>query len=80
IEGIIANARTMLDLADEHGDFARYLRSHRGFEPTVTDLRKRFKFLGEAGIYYFLWVVKEPVPSYDEWCASRGRTHVAASS
>ena len=40
----------------------------------MKDLRKRFGFLGETGAYYFLWVVNEDVPSYEEWCASRGRT------
>ena len=39
----------------------------------MKDLRKRFGFLGETGAYYFLWVVNEDVPSYEEWCASRGR-------
>lgn len=38
----------------------------------MKDLRKQFKFLGEYGTYYFLWVVGEDVPSYEEWCASRG--------
>jgi 3-methyladenine DNA glycosylase Tag len=54
--------------------FRAYLRSHDGFEATVSDLRKRFKFLGDTGCYYFLWVMSEDVPSYDDWCASRGRT------
>ena len=30
-------------------------------------MRNRFKFLGDMGIYYFLWVVSEPVPDYEEW-------------
>ena len=54
--------------------FRSYLRSHSGFEETVADMRKRFRFLGETGAYYFLWVVNEPVPPYEEWCAARGRT------
>ena len=54
--------------------FRDYLRSHDGFEGTVADLRKRFRFLGEMGAFYFLYVVGEDVPSYEDWCASRGRT------
>jgi hypothetical protein len=27
------------------------------------------------GCYYFLWVVDEEVPSYADWCESRGRPH-----
>ncbi len=36
-------------------------------------MRKRFKFLGELGAFYFLYVVREPVPPYEEWKASRGK-------
>lgn len=74
IEAIVDNAHQMLELEHQHGTFRAYLRSHDGFEATVKDLRKRFKFLGDLGCYYFLWVVNEHVPSYEDWCASRGRT------
>jgi 3-methyladenine DNA glycosylase Tag len=76
IEATVDNARQMLELERQHGSFRAYLRSHDGFEGTVKDLRKRFKFLGDMGCYYFLWVVSEEVPSYEDWCASRGRTPV----
>ncbi len=75
LEAIVDNARQMLDLEEQHGGFRQYLRSHGDFEACVADLRKRFKFLGDTGAYYFLWVVNEEVPSYDDWCASRGRPH-----
>src|SRR5436309_6598078 len=42
IEATIANAETLLDLAEEHRGFKRYLRSHADFESTAKDLRKRF--------------------------------------
>ena len=73
LEAIVSNARKLLDLQDEHDSFRAYLRSHGGFEATVKDLRKQFKFLGDMGSFYFLYVVGEEVPSYEEWCASRGR-------
>ena len=60
----MGNARRMVDLEREHDGFGSYLRSHGGFEGTVKNLRKQFKFLGEHGTYYFLWVVGEEVPSY----------------
>lgn len=88
IDATVDNARAMLALDERHGgpstlrpgsgqagsgqSFRRYLRSHGGFEETVKDLRKRFKFMGDSGAYYFLWVVNEEVPSYEDWCASRG--------
>src|SRR5438477_4631641 len=71
IEATIHNAQTMLDLDKEYGGFRNYLRSHSNFEALLTDLRKRFKFVGDMGAYYFLWVVSEPVPTYQEFC----RTH-----
>ena len=72
LQAIVNNARRMVELAEEHGSFKDYLRSHADFDATVKDLRKKFKFLGEMGSYHFLYVVGEEVPSYEEWCASRG--------
>jgi hypothetical protein len=37
----------------------------------VADLRKRFRLMGDAGAYYFLYVVGERVPPHDEWQARR---------
>ena len=71
IEATIHNAQTCIDLEDEFGDFKKYLRSHDDFEALVKDLRKRLKFLGETGIYVFLYVVGEKVPSHEEWSKSR---------
>ena len=73
LAAIVKNAQTMRDLEEEHGSFQSYLRSHGDYDATEKDLRKRFGFLGETGIYYFLYVVGEEVPSYEEWCAARGR-------
>jgi DNA-3-methyladenine glycosylase I len=72
LEAIVGNARRMLELDEAHGSFRDYLRSHGGFEEAVKDLRKQFKYLGDMGAYHFLWVVGEEVPSYEEWCRSRG--------
>jgi 3-methyladenine DNA glycosylase Tag len=72
IEATVHNARTLLDLAGEHGSFRKYLRSHGGFEETVADLRRRFKFLGDTGAYYFLYVVGEEVPPHEEWMKAHG--------
>ncbi len=72
LEAIVDNARTMVELEENHGGFRSYLRSHGGFEGAVADLRKRFKFMGEMGAFYFLYVVGEEVPAYEDWCKSRG--------
>jgi hypothetical protein len=78
IEATLTNAETMLGLERSPGGFAGWLRSHPGFEATVAALRGEFRFLGETGAYYFLYVVGEPVPSHEEWMkthpgAPRGR-------
>jgi DNA-3-methyladenine glycosylase I len=72
IEATVHNARTLLDLEKEHGSFRKYLRSHGGFEETVADLRRRFKFLGDTGAYYFLYVVGEEVPPHEDWMKAHG--------
>jgi 3-methyladenine DNA glycosylase Tag len=71
IEATVANAATMLDLQDEFGSFKKYLRSQGGFDQTVADLKKRFKFMGDTGTYYFLYVVGEEVPSHEQAMAAR---------
>jgi 3-methyladenine DNA glycosylase Tag len=78
IEAIVDNARLMLDLEEEHGGFQSYLRSHDNFEACAADLRKKFKFMGDTGAFYFLYVVGEEVPPYEDWCASRGRQAMGA--
>ena len=73
IEAIVSNAARMVELDRQHGSFKSYLRSHGDFEGTVAALRKEFKFLGDMGAYYMLYVVGEEVPSHEEWMKSRGR-------
>jgi 3-methyladenine DNA glycosylase Tag len=71
IEATIDNAQTMLDLAAEHRGFGRYLRAQAGFNETVVELKRRFRYIGDSGAYHFLWSVGEPVPTYDEWSSAR---------
>ena len=72
IEAIVNNARRILELDKTFGGFRNYLHSHSNFEELLQDLRKQFKFLGDTGSYYFLWVVGEEVPPHEEFLASRG--------
>ena len=75
LEGVVKNARTMLELEKEYGTFQKYLRSHGNFDATVKDMRKRFSFLGEMGAYHFLYVVGEKVPSYEVWTKTHESKH-----
>jgi len=69
IEAIVANAHEILELDRSHAGFRNYLRSFGSFDELVKDLKSKFKFLGETGAYYFLWVVGEKVPAWEEWSA-----------
>jgi 3-methyladenine DNA glycosylase Tag len=71
IEATISNAQAILALGDEPGGFVGWLRSRGDFEATVAALRGEFRFLGDLGAYYVLYVVGEDVPSHEEWT----RTH-----
>ena len=66
LEAIVGNARRMIELDKEFGGFQKYLRSQPDFDATVKDIRKQVKFMGPAGIYFFLHVVGEKVPPHEE--------------
>ena len=71
LEAIVSNAQRMIELDEEYGGFQRYLRSHNDFRSTLQDIHKQFRFMGDTGTYFFLYVVGEAVPPHDEWVASR---------
>jgi 3-methyladenine DNA glycosylase Tag len=67
IAATIKNAQTLLALDQEFGSFQNYLRSHGSYKQLSADLKKRFKYMGELNVYYFLFRVREPVPNFDDW-------------
>jgi 3-methyladenine DNA glycosylase Tag len=67
IEATVTNAQRMLELDTGDGGFAGWLGSRGSFEDSVAALRSEFRFMGEMGSYFFLYVVGEPVPSHEEW-------------
>ena len=67
LAAIVHNAQRIIELDAEHGNFRNYLRSHGDFYDAVKDLKKQFKFLGDTGSYFLLYVIGEPVPPHDEW-------------
>ena len=74
IEATIDNAVAVIELDEEHDGFGNYLDSLGGFEAKVKRLRKDFRFLGDFGAYYFLYVVGQEVPSHEEFRASRAKS------
>ncbi|HZP27138.1 MAG TPA: DNA-3-methyladenine glycosylase I [Dehalococcoidia bacterium] len=79
LEAIVQNAQQMIELDIAHGGFRNYLRSHADYDALEKDIRKRFRFMGEMGIYSFVYTVGEPVPEFHEWAAARGK-HFHAES
>jgi 3-methyladenine DNA glycosylase Tag len=67
IEATVDNAQALVALdEDTPGGFGAWIESHDGFEPKLDALREHFKFLGDFGAYYLLYVVKQPVPPHEE--------------
>jgi DNA-3-methyladenine glycosylase I len=67
IQATVSNAQAMLALDGQPGGFVGWLRSQDDFDATVAALRGEFRFVGDTGAYYFLYVVGEDVPTHDEW-------------
>jgi 3-methyladenine DNA glycosylase Tag len=67
IAATVKNAQVLIELDREFDGFAQYLRSKSSYEELRKDLRKRFKYMGDLNVYYFLFRVKEPVPPFEEW-------------
>jgi 3-methyladenine DNA glycosylase Tag len=71
IAAVVHNARAILDL-ERAGGFRKHLRSFDDYEELATDLKKRFKFVGDSGTYHFLWTVSHPVPDWHAWAKAHG--------
>lgn len=69
VEATIHNAKAFLEIEEEFGSFAKYLKAKRPFDSQLKDLQKRCKHLGNFGCYYFLYVVGEEVPPHEEYSA-----------
>lgn len=67
IGATIENARALLEVEREYGRVAKYLRSFDGYEALAKDIRRRFKFMGEMNVWYFLFRSGEPVPQFEHW-------------
>ncbi len=66
LEAIASNAGHMLELDAEFNGFKRYLDSLGDFETTKKALHKQFAFMGDAGTWYFLWMVGRKVPEHED--------------
>jgi 3-methyladenine DNA glycosylase Tag len=67
VNATIHNAGAMIEAEKEFGGFGKYLEAQRPFESQLADMKKRFKHIGNFGVYYFLYVVGEEVPPHEEY-------------
>lgn len=63
----IANARALVETERAFGGIPAYLRSFDSYEALAKDFKKRFSFMGEMNVWYFLFRVGEPVPRFETW-------------
>jgi DNA-3-methyladenine glycosylase I len=75
LEAVVHNAGEMLALDGAGGGFRTYLRSKDSYEELAADLKSRFRFLGDSGVYHFLYSVREPVPDWEAWMTQHPRSH-----
>lgn len=67
LNAIVGNAARLVELEAEHGSIKAWLASLGGYEAQMKQLRREFKFLGEFGCFFFLYVVGEQTPEYQDW-------------
>jgi DNA-3-methyladenine glycosylase I len=67
VRAAIANAAALLEADREYDGFARYLRSFASYAALARDFKRRFAFMGEMNVWYFLFRTGEPVPRFETW-------------
>src|SRR2546425_3307803 len=72
LEATVLNAKEVVAIGKAPGGFKGYLRSLGPAPDAAAALKKRFRYLGDHGTYYFLWSVGEKVPAWDGWGQTRG--------
>jgi 3-methyladenine DNA glycosylase Tag len=54
IEATVANARELLAILNTHGSIRTYLASFSSARSAADDLHRRFRFLGDTGVWRLL--------------------------
>ena len=68
------NARELARIEKE-GGIANYLRSFDAYAALAKDIKKRFAFMGDMNVWYFLFRVGEPVPRFETWVTTIPGSH-----
>jgi hypothetical protein len=75
VHATIKNARELTRIQSQDGGIAAYLRSFESYAAFAKDFKKRFAFMGDMNVWYFLFRVGEPVPRFETWVTSIPGTH-----
>jgi 3-methyladenine DNA glycosylase Tag len=75
VHATINNAAALVQTDRETGGFANYLRGFDSYEALAKDFKKRFTFMGDMNVWYFLFRVGEPVPQFETWVTTIPGTH-----
>lgn len=70
VRATIANAAALLETEREFGSLPAYLHSFGGYAALAKDFKKRFSFMGDMNVWYFLFRTGEPVPRFESWVAT----------
>lgn len=74
VDATIRNAAALEEI-DRNAGFANYLRSFESYAALAKDIKKRFAFMGDLNVWYFLFRTGEPVPRFEEWLATIPGAH-----
>ena len=67
VHATIANARALLGIERDFGNFHAYAASFPDYAMLAKDMKKRFAFLGDMNVWYVLFRCGEPVPRFEPW-------------
>lgn len=67
VRATIANAKALCELAPEFGSIRNYLHSFDSYGALAKDVKRRFTFMGDMNVWYFLFRTGEPVPRFETW-------------
>lgn len=70
VHATIRNAKVLTETDREYGGLTQYLRSFKEYSALAKDFKKRFAFMGDMNVWYFLFRTGETVPRFEDWVAT----------
>jgi 3-methyladenine DNA glycosylase Tag len=70
VHASVKNAAALIETDRVFGSMAAYLRSFGSYPDLAKAFKKRFAFMGDMNVWYFLFRVGEPVPRFETWVTS----------